>query len=126
MLLGKSIIIRRGKKIALLVFGILLKESYKVAEIIDATVINMRFLKPIDKNIIQQVEKTHEYIFTIEENTIIGGAGSIVSSLLNKKVINIGIKDKFLSHGRIDIIQKNENLHYEGILNKIKSFIKKN
>lgn len=102
--IGKSITVRHGKKIALLVFGSLLSEAIKAADTLNATVINMRFIKPIDEDAILQAAKSHELLVTIEENAIMGGAGSAVLECLSKyhqlsPVLQLGLPDLFLEHG---------------------------
>ena len=81
--LGKSKLIREGKKIAILNFGTLLPNALKVAEKLNATVVDMRFIKPIDVTRISEIAKTHELIVTLEENAIQGGAGSAVAEVLH-------------------------------------------
>ena len=102
--LGKSKLIREGKKIAILNFGTLLPNALKVAEKLNATVVDMRFIKPIDVTRISEIAKTHELIVTLEENAIQGGAGSAVAEVLhvqqhNVKLLQLGIPDFFVPPG---------------------------
>jgi len=83
--LGKSKLIREGEKIAILNFGTLLPNALKVAEKLNATVVDMRFIKPLDVTRISEMAKTHELIVTLEENAIQGGAGSAVAEVLNQQ-----------------------------------------
>lgn len=102
--LGKSKLIREGKKIAILNFGTLLPNALKVAEKLNATVVDMRFIKPLDVTRISEIAKTHELIVTLEENAIQGGAGSAVAEVLhvqqhNVKLLQLGIPDFFIPQG---------------------------
>ena len=102
--LGKSKLIREGKKIAILNFGTLLPNALKVAEKLNATVVDMRFIKPLDVTRISEIAKTHELVVTLEENAIQGGAGSAVAEVLhvqqhNVKLLQLGIPDFFVPPG---------------------------
>ena len=131
--IGKGIVKRKrindGKGIALLAFGSLLKNAMIVAEEIDATVVDMRFVKPLDKELIIELSKSHSSFITLEENAIAGGAGSAVSEFLAEQDIQIpikhlGIQDKFIEHGDPDDLLKLCELDVDGIKNQISSFIK--
>ncbi|SFM26989.1 1-deoxy-D-xylulose-5-phosphate synthase [Nitrosomonas communis] len=102
--LGRGEIRRKGSKIALLAFGSMLAPCLEAAEELDATVANMRFVKPLDEDLVLELAATHELLVTIEENTIMGGAGSaVMESLANKKMIvkllQLGLPDLFLDQG---------------------------
>ena len=102
--LGKSKLIREGKKIAILNFGTLLPNALKVAEKLNATVVDLRFIKPLDVTRISEIAKTHELVVTLEENAIQGGAGSAVAEVLhvqqhNVKLLQLGIPDFFVPPG---------------------------
>ncbi|MBN6073964.1 1-deoxy-D-xylulose-5-phosphate synthase [Aggregatibacter actinomycetemcomitans] len=102
--LGKSKLIREGKKIAILNFGTLLPNTLQVAEKLNTTVIDMRFVKPLDTARINAVAKTHELIVTLEENALQGGAGSAVAEVLNQqqhqvKLLQLGLPDFFIPQG---------------------------
>ena len=102
--LGRGQIRRKGSKIALLAFGSMLAPSLEAAEELDATVANMRFVKPLDEDLVLELAATHELLVTIEENTIMGGAGSaVMESLANKrmvvKLLQLGLPDLFLDQG---------------------------
>ena len=125
IVIGKSKTVRTGKNIAFLVFGTLLHTSIQVAETINATVVDMRFAKPIDEDIISVICKNHELIITVEDNVISGGAGSSVNEFILKNnfknnVKNIGIPDKLIEHGNQDQILAENNLDYNGILESVK------
>ena len=102
--LGKSKLIREGEKIAILNFGTLLPNALKVAEKLNTTVVDMRFIKPLDVTRISEIAKTHELVVTLEENAIQGGAGSAVAEVLhvqqhNVKLLQLGIPDFFIPQG---------------------------
>lgn len=102
--IGKAEIRRQGESIAILAFGTMVVPSIEAAEALDATVVNMRFVKPLDEQLILEVADAYDLIVTVEENVIAGGAGSAVNELLvqhNKRieVLNLGVPDKHLDHG---------------------------
>ncbi len=99
---GKAQLRRKGNKVALLVFGTLLKAALEAAEQLDATVVNMRFIKPLDVDMLTQMAQQHELLVTLEENVILGGAGSAVNEYLqahSTPVLNLGLPDRFIEHG---------------------------
>lgn len=126
--LGKANHILAGEKIAILSFGTLLAEAKKAATTLNATLIDMRFIKPLDESIIESLAKTHAYFITVEDNAIAGGAGSavnefVLSKILNSKVLNIGLPDVFIKHGTQQEIHQELGLHHESLINKIHNFI---
>ncbi|MFL2568605.1 MAG: 1-deoxy-D-xylulose-5-phosphate synthase [Gammaproteobacteria bacterium] len=128
--IGKSKTIVKGKKIAYLVFGTLLNTILRLAKKNGASVIDMRFVKPIDENIIISICKTHEYIFTVEDNVILGGAGSAVNEVVHKNniranIINLGVPDNIVSHGSQDEIFADLGLDVHGLENQTNDHIKK-
>ncbi len=121
---GKACRCRDGKKIALLVFGPLLETAREVADKLDATLINMRFVKPLDESLISAIAKNHELIVTIEENAIAGGAGSAVSEYLDAQSINIntlhlGFPDEYVEQGGQQEMLSNWGLDAKGLLQSI-------
>ena len=127
---GKSVEIKKGEKLVFLCFGPLMENIIPIAEKYNYAVINMRFSKPIDQEIILAAAKKYKYIVTIEDNTIAGGAGSSVLELLSKnniliKTLVLGYSDKFSDHGSQEEIHKNLNLDTQSIENKIVNFISK-
>ena len=128
--IGKSKTIVKGKKIAYLVFGTLLNTVYKLAKKNGASVIDMRFVKPIDETIIISICQTHEYIFTVEDNVILGGAGSAVNEVVQKNniranIINLGVPDNIVSHGSQDEIFADLGLDMNGLENQTNDHVKK-
>ncbi|WAH59458.1 1-deoxy-D-xylulose-5-phosphate synthase [Pseudomonas silvicola] len=103
--IGKGIIRRQGSKTALLVFGVQLAEALKVAEKLDATVVDMRFVKPLDEAMVRDIAARHELLVTVEENSIMGGAGAAVSEFLArenllKPVLHLGLPDTYVEHAK--------------------------
>jgi len=101
---GKGEIRREGQRIAILAFGTLLYPALTVAESLDATVVNMRWAKPLDVELLLKVAGTHDAIVTLEEGAIMGGAGSAVLEALQaagvqKPVLQLGLPDRFIEHG---------------------------
>ncbi|MGL5395228.1 MAG: 1-deoxy-D-xylulose-5-phosphate synthase, partial [Shewanella sp.] len=102
--IGKGVIKRLGKRIAMLNFGTTLAAALTAAESLDATVVDMRFVKPLDVDLVKEMAQTHDVLVTVEENAIMGGAGSGVLELLQqlkmpKPVLQIGLPDEFIKHG---------------------------
>jgi len=123
--IGKGIYCRHGKGIAILAFGHMLTKAMHVGEKLNATVINMRFIKPLDSELIREVCGNHDLIVTLEENVIMGGAGSAVSEFLAqsnilKSVLHLGLPDQFPAHGNPNDILARYGLDEEGIIKKIK------
>lgn len=126
--LGKAKLIKKGSKVAILNFGTLLPLANQLADKYDTTVVDMRFVKPLDEQMINQICQNHEIIFTLEENSIAGGAGSAVNEYilandLSKNIIirNFGLKDEFLTHGTKDLLLDYSNLSF----NKISKVLEK-
>jgi 1-deoxy-D-xylulose-5-phosphate synthase len=106
--LGRAQTRREGRSgLAILVFGTLLESARKIAERLDATLVNMRFVKPLDVALVESVAARHRAIVTVEENAVMGGAGSAVAEALaaagiQVSMLQIGIPDKFIEHGSRD------------------------
>ncbi|HEY8356099.1 MAG TPA: 1-deoxy-D-xylulose-5-phosphate synthase, partial [Ramlibacter sp.] len=101
---GKGEVRRQGKRIAVLVFGPLLYPVLQVAERLDLTVVNMRWAKPLDAALLMEVAQAHEALVTVEEGSIMGGAGSAVGEALNaaaivRPLLQLGLRDEFTTHG---------------------------
>jgi len=102
--LGKGVVRRDGRRIAILAFGTLLQPALAAAEALDATVADMRFVKPIDRALILELAARHEALVTVEEAAIMGGAGSAVTEVLHQEgvgvpVLQLGLPDQFIDHG---------------------------
>jgi 1-deoxy-D-xylulose-5-phosphate synthase len=124
--LGKSELRRQGKRVALLVFGTLLPAALKVAETLDATVLNMRFVKPLDIEAVTAAARSHELVVTIEENAIAGGAGSAVgealaAAALTTPLLNLGLPDLYPEQGTRAEVLADAGLDTEGLLAAIQA-----
>jgi 1-deoxy-D-xylulose-5-phosphate synthase len=113
-----------GHRVAILAFGTLLYTALEVAESIDATVANMRFVKPLDVDLIQSLAANHDYFVTIEDGAIAGGAGSAcleaLSTLgINKPLLQLGLPDEFIEHGDYNLLMSKCGLDVEGVTNSI-------
>ena len=123
---GKAELCREGGKIAILVFGTLLSTAREVAEQIDASLYNMRFVKPLDEDAIRQAASKHDLLVTIEENAIIGGAGSAVNEWLSANVectnvLNLGFPDTYVGQGTQTEMLSAWGLDADGILKSIQN-----
>ncbi|SQH97442.1 1-deoxy-D-xylulose-5-phosphate synthase [Haemophilus haemolyticus] len=128
--IGKSRLIREGQKIAILNFGTLLPSALEAAEKLNATVVDMRFVKPIDIEMINVLAQTHDYLVTLEENAIQGGAGSAVAEVLNSSgkstaLLQLGLPDYFIPQATQQEALKDLGLDSKGIEEKILHFIEK-
>lgn len=122
--IGQALVVREGQKVAILVFGTLLNEALKVAEDINATVVNMRFVKPLDQKLLSMLAIRHELLVTLEENVIAGGAGSAVGEYLTEihartPLLHLGWPDIFPEHGDSKVILREQGLDSIGIRNSI-------
>ena len=120
---------REGKTVALLVFGTLLATAMDAAEELDASVYNMRFVKPLDSNTIDTAVQQHDLIVTIEDNAIAGGAGSAVAEYLNQQhvgtnLLQIGFPDELINHGEPEQLLADWHLDKSGILQTIEARVK--
>ncbi len=122
--IGKGEIKRHGQKIAILAFGSMLTPSLQAAEAFNATVANMRFVKPLDEALIRHLAAEHDVLVTVEEHAIMGGAGSAVNEFLAqanivKSVLNLGIPDEFIEHASHAEMLASCGLDAQGIQNAI-------
>jgi 1-deoxy-D-xylulose-5-phosphate synthase len=122
--IGKGKVLRSGTKICLLAFGSMVQSCLQAGEYLDATVVNMRFIKPLDKQLLLALAQTHEFLVTVEENTVLGGAGSAINEVLannflTKPVLNLGLPDVFLEHGSPDQLLHACGLDADGIVKVI-------
>jgi 1-deoxy-D-xylulose-5-phosphate synthase len=105
--IGKAQVRRRGRGIAILAFGTMVAPCEEVAENLDATLVNMRFIKPLDEEMIVEMAESHDLLVTVDENVIAGGAGSGVNEVLAahgipQLIANLGLPDRLLQHGSRD------------------------
>ncbi len=123
--IGQGRIVRRGEKIALLAFGSMVQAALQAAEELNATVADMRFVKPLDEVLIKQLMQSHELLVTIEENVIQGGAGSAVAEYLakqgnTKRLLLLGLPDRFVEHGDPALLLTSCGLDAAGVVEAVK------
>ncbi|KON80309.1 1-deoxy-D-xylulose-5-phosphate synthase [Azoarcus sp. PA01] len=123
--IGKGEVRRNGQRIALLVFGSLLLNALQAAEQLDATVANMRFVKPLDVTLIEELAARHDLIVTLEENAVVGGAGSEVARVLENlqnrpRLLRLGLPDAFIDHGDQSQLLESVGLDAPGIVASIR------
>ena len=121
---GKAQVVREGKDLAILCFGPLLYEALKVAESLNATVVNMRWAKPLDLQTLQELAQSHHRLVTLEDGTRMGGAGSAVLEALqdmkiSKEVLVLGFEDEFTEHGDPSVLMQQYGLTATGIQKRI-------
>jgi 1-deoxy-D-xylulose-5-phosphate synthase len=124
---GQAEMRRHGRKIAFLAFGCMLDLALEVAEQLDASVVNMRFVKPLDENLLQQMAASHDLLITLEDNVVCGGAGSAVNECLMAQqmltpVLNLGLPDRFVGHGSREQLLAGCGLDCEGVLAAIAGY----
>jgi 1-deoxy-D-xylulose-5-phosphate synthase len=113
-----------GKRLAILAFGTLLYPALDVGEALNATVVNMRFVKPLDVDLLKAVATSNDYIVTIEDGAIMGGAGSacleaLIQLNINKPILQLGLKDEFIEHGDYNLLMSRCGLDADGIKTSI-------
>ncbi|HEU4662393.1 MAG TPA: 1-deoxy-D-xylulose-5-phosphate synthase [Dokdonella sp.] len=122
---GKADLRRRGRGIAVLAFGAMVAPCSKAADALDATLVNMRFVKPLDEALLLELAKSHAAFVTVEDNAIMGGAGSAVAEALaahgvNVPVLHLGLSDRFLEHASRDELLASDGLDASGIESSIR------
>jgi 1-deoxy-D-xylulose-5-phosphate synthase len=125
---GKGELRRSGKRVAILAFGAMLKPALEAAEPLDATVANMRFVKPLDEALVRQLADGHELLVTVEEHQVMGGAGSAVCEALHRmgidrRVLLLGLPDRFIDHGDPGKLLSSVGLDAAGIAKAIRNVI---
>jgi 1-deoxy-D-xylulose-5-phosphate synthase len=126
--LGLAQLRREGRSgLAILAFGALVESAQKIADRLDATIVNMRFVKPLDENLVVSIAARHRAIITIEENAIIGGAGAGVGELLaaaglQLPMLHIGIPDRFIEHGTRDTCLARAGLDLAGLTTQVEEW----
>ncbi len=123
---GKGETIRPGKDVALLAFGSLVPAALAAGEELDATVANMRFVKPIDTELIVELAGNHSLLVSIEENVVIGGVGSEIERVLsecglNVPLIRLGLPDRFIDHGEQGQLLADLGLDSAGIVRAVRA-----
>jgi 1-deoxy-D-xylulose-5-phosphate synthase len=123
---GKAEVRREGRRVAILAFGTLLKGALEAGDELDATVVNMRFVKPLDEALTAQVARGHALVVTLEENVVMGGAGGAVAESLARQgiavpLLHLGLPDFFVDHGDQNQLLASVGLNREGILAAIRA-----
>jgi 1-deoxy-D-xylulose-5-phosphate synthase len=118
--IGKAVVRRQGRRVALLAFGVQLAEALQVGETLDATVVDMRFVKPLDAALLRELAASHELLVSIEENAVMGGAGSAVGEFLAaenivKPLLQLGLPDYYVEHAKPAQMLKECGLDQAGI-----------
>lgn len=126
--IGKGRVVREGKRIAILGFGTLLAQAQLAAEALDATLVDMRFVKPLDEALLRTLAEQHEVLVTVEDNAIMGGAGSAVNEFLMRErllrpVLNLGLPDQFVEQGTQEEIYAQLGLDAAGIRAAIERYL---
>src|SRR6185503_11034377 len=126
--LGRGRVLRRGRRVALLAFGSMVKPALEAAEGVDATVADMRFVKPLDEALVAELARSHDYLVTLEENVIEGGAGSAVLECLaaakvEKPVLQIGLPDRFVEHGDPALLLMHCGLDGAGVARRLQEWL---
>ena len=125
---GRAEVRRRGRRVAILAFGAMLKPALEAAEALDATAANMRFVKPLDRELVRELAAGHELVVTVEEHQVMGGAGSAVCEALaelglQKRVLLLGLPDRFIDHGDPAKLLSSVGLDAEGIERAVRAVI---
>lgn len=128
--IGKGVVRKKGHTVAILAFGSLTSTGLEVAENLDATLVDMRFVKPLDEALIDEIATCHQLIVTLEENTLRGGAGSAVNEFLLQEdyripVLNLGLPDTFLRHGKVPDMLAAVGLDKDSITASIQNKLKR-
>ena len=125
--IGRAEIKHRGGRIAILAFGSMVAPAVEAGQRLGATVVNMRFVKPLDETLIREMAKTHDALITVEENVIGGGAGSAVNEFLQAQqilmpILNLGLPDEFVEQGSREELLSLCGLYAGGILDSVERF----
>lgn len=128
--IGKGRIVREGQKVAILNFGTFLPNALEAANNLNATVADMRFVKPLDTALIEQLAEQYDILVTLEENAIAGGAGAgvvefMMQNKLIKPVLNLGLPDQFIEQGTQDELHQQLGLDSQGIERSIREYLDK-
>jgi 1-deoxy-D-xylulose-5-phosphate synthase len=128
--IGRSVTLRQGRKLAILAWGSMVQPCGKVAQLLGATLINMRFVKPLDTHAVFAAAASHTGLITVEENAIAGGAGSAVNEILAGSehlvpVLNIGLADDFIEHGTREECLALAGLDETGLMRQIERFLER-
>jgi 1-deoxy-D-xylulose-5-phosphate synthase len=122
---GKGEIRRQGKGVALLAFGSMVQAALGAGDVLDASVANMRFVKPLDRELLAELVRNHELLVSVEENALIGGAGSEVARALEEMglavpLLRLGLPDHFVDHGDQNLLLAELGLDVDGIVRQVR------
>ncbi|MGB0714159.1 MAG: transketolase C-terminal domain-containing protein, partial [Gammaproteobacteria bacterium] len=125
---GRGELKRDGRRVALLCFGAVLPAALDAAEELDASVANMRFIKPLDETLIETLAQRHELLVTVEDNAVMGGAGSAVNECLARiapgtTVLNLGLPDRYQDHGSREQLLSEAGLDAAGIVGSVSALL---
>jgi 1-deoxy-D-xylulose-5-phosphate synthase len=123
--MGKAQVRRQGERVAILAFGTMVAPSLQAGESLNATVVNMRFVKPLDSDLVKELALTHDAIVTVEEGALMGGAGSAVAEALAaagmvRPILHLGLPDAFIDHGDVGQLLAGVGLDAEGIIASVR------
>jgi 1-deoxy-D-xylulose-5-phosphate synthase len=123
---GRAEVRREGRRVAILAFGTLLKSALEAGAELDATVVNMRFVKPLDEALVALLARTHALLVTLEENAVMGGAGSAVAESLAAQgivvpLLHLGLPDRFVDHGDQNQLLASVGLDRDGVLAAVRA-----
>jgi 1-deoxy-D-xylulose-5-phosphate synthase len=126
--IGRGEIRRRGQRIAILAFGSMVPPALAAADGLDATVANMRFVKPLDEALVAELAASHDLLVTVEENVLDGGAGSavleaLVRLRLERRVLRLGLPDEFVEHGDPGLLLRQCGLDADGITRSVHAWM---
>ncbi len=125
---GKAEVRREGRRVALMSFGAVLETALTAGEALDATVVNMRFVKPLDESLLRELAASHDLLVTLEDNVVMGGAGSAVNEFLAAEhalipVLNLGLPDRFQEHGTREELLAEAGLTPDAIIRAVQAFL---
>ena len=125
---GKANMVRQGEKVAILAFGTLLHIAQRAANESNATLVDMRWVKPLDEVLLQELVKTHTHFVTIEDSSVAGGAGSAVAQWMidhgfTPHMLNLGLPDQFIDHGEVAVLLAENGLSEDSVASKVRDFV---
>src|SRR5258706_15762978 len=121
---GKAEVKRQGKRVAIIAFGAMVTPALEAGEALDATVVDMGFIKPLDKELVREMADSHDLLVTVEEHQVMGGAGSagceVLSNLnIQNRVLLLGLPDRFVDHGDSAKLLASVGLDRDGVVKSI-------
>ena len=125
---GKANMVRQGVKVAILAFGTLLHIAQRAANESNATLVDMRWVKPLDEVLLHELVKTHTHFVTIEDSSVAGGAGSAVAQWMidhgfTPHMLNLGLPDQFIDHGEVAVLLAEHGLSKDSVASKVRDFV---